>query len=38
VSAKVRAFTEFLQKEFEGEPAWDRWMTIAPPPALRKKP
>ena len=26
VSAKVRAFTEFLQKEFAGEPEWDRWM------------
>jgi len=26
VSAKVRAFTEFLQREFAGEPAWDRWM------------
>jgi DNA-binding transcriptional LysR family regulator len=26
VSAKVRAFTEFLQREFAGEPEWDRWM------------
>ena len=26
VSAKVRAFTEFLQAEFAGEPEWDRWM------------
>jgi DNA-binding transcriptional LysR family regulator len=26
LSAKVRAFTEFLQREFAGEPAWDRWM------------
>jgi len=26
VSAKVRAFTEFLQQEFAGEPVWDRWM------------
>jgi DNA-binding transcriptional LysR family regulator len=29
VSAKVRAFTEFLQHEFAGEPAWDRWMANA---------
>jgi DNA-binding transcriptional LysR family regulator len=27
VSAKVRAFTEFLQHEFAGEPEWDRWMS-----------
>jgi DNA-binding transcriptional LysR family regulator len=26
VSAKVRAFTEFLQEEFAGDPPWDRWM------------
>src|SRR5579859_4441874 len=26
VSAKVRTFTEFLQREFAGEPPWDRWM------------
>jgi DNA-binding transcriptional LysR family regulator len=26
VSAKVRAFTEFLQQEFAGDPPWDRWM------------
>jgi len=30
VSAKVRAFTEFLQQEFAGEPAWDRWMHRTP--------
>ena len=27
VSAKVRAFTEFLQHEFAGEPEWDRWLS-----------
>ena len=26
LSAKVRAFTEFLQREFAGEPEWDRWL------------
>jgi DNA-binding transcriptional LysR family regulator len=26
VSAKVRAFTEFLQEEFAGDPPWARWM------------
>jgi DNA-binding transcriptional LysR family regulator len=26
VSARVRTFTEFLQKEFAGELPWDRWM------------
>jgi len=29
VSAKVRAFTEFLQEAFAGEPEWDRWMAMA---------
>jgi DNA-binding transcriptional LysR family regulator len=37
VSAKVRAFTEFLQQEFAGEPAWDRWLSLFPPPVRRKK-
>ena len=26
VSAKVRTFTEFLQRGFAGRPSWDRWM------------
>ena len=26
VSAKVRAFTQFLQEEFAGDPPWDGWM------------
>jgi DNA-binding transcriptional LysR family regulator len=36
VSAKVRAFTEFLQHEFAGDPPWDRWIALhARKPARR---
>ena len=37
VSAKVRAFTEFLQQEFAGEPAWDRWMATTPAPSRKRR-